>query len=66
MFLSTGKDESEPMLRATKKMIRTITGRSYPSLQFMSLIPEGEHHRSVFPYVFTKGMRWLFRQSPVR
>jgi C-terminal processing protease CtpA/Prc len=23
-------------------------------------MPEGEHHRSVFPYAFTKGIRWLF------
>jgi len=23
-------------------------------------IPAAEHHRSVFPYAFTKGIRWLF------
>jgi hypothetical protein len=60
VFLSTGKDESEPMVRTTEKMIRTMTDRNYPGLRFTSLMPEGEHHRSIFPYAFTKGLRWIF------
>jgi hypothetical protein len=60
VFLSTGKDESEQMVRTTERMIRTLTGRKYPGLRFKSEIPEGEHHRSIFPSAFTRGMRWLF------
>jgi hypothetical protein len=59
-FLSTGKDESEQMVRTTEKMIRMMTERKYPGLRFASLMPEGEHHRSVFPYAFTKGVQWLY------
>ncbi|MFZ2055591.1 MAG: alpha/beta hydrolase-fold protein [Candidatus Aminicenantales bacterium] len=64
VFLSTGKDESARMIRTTEKMIRTIEDGNYKGLQFNYLIPEGEHHRSVFPYAFTKGARWLFGSSP--
>jgi predicted alpha/beta superfamily hydrolase len=59
VFLSTGKDESAQMIRTTEKMIRIIEGRNYMGLRFASLIPEGEHHRSVFPLAFTRGVRWL-------
>jgi hypothetical protein len=48
------------MVRTTEKMIRTITERKYPGLRFASLMLEGEHHRSVFPYAFTKGVQWLY------
>jgi len=64
VFLSTGKDESEQMIRTTDQMIRTIEARKYEGLRFAHLMPEGEHHRSVFPYAFTKGIRWLL--GPVR
>jgi hypothetical protein len=60
VFLSTGKDESDQMVRTTEKMIRTMTERKYPGLRFASLMPEGEHHRSVFPNAFTKGVQWLY------
>jgi len=66
VFLSTGKDESAQMIRTTEKMIRTVEDRKYAGLKFASLMPEGEHHRSIFPYAFTKGVRWLFRGSPGR
>jgi len=60
VFLSTGRDESEQMVRTTERMIRTLTGRKYAGFRFTSEIPEGEHHRSIFPSAFTRGMRWLF------
>jgi len=60
VFLSTGKDESAQMIRTTEKMIRIIEDGKYKGLRFNYLMPEGEHHRSVFPYAFTKGVRWLF------
>ena len=60
VFLSTGKGESAQMIRTTEKMIGTIETRKYTGLRFAHLIPEGEHHRSVFPYAFTKGVSWLF------
>jgi len=64
VFLATGLDESEQMVRTTRRMIQALAGRKYPGLRFSSLIPEGEHHRSIFPFAFTKGMRWLF--APLR
>jgi predicted alpha/beta superfamily hydrolase len=66
VFLSTGKDESAQMIRTTEKMIRTLEDRKYAGLRFANLMPEGEHHRSIFPYAFTKGVRWLFGGSPGR
>ncbi len=63
VFLSTGKAESEQMVRTTERMIRTLSERKYQGLRFLSEIPPGEHHRSVFPSAFTKGLRWLFGPS---
>jgi len=60
VFLSTGKDESAQMIRTTERMIETLEARKYMGLRFAHLNAEGEHHRSVFPYAFTKGVRWLF------
>lgn len=63
VFVSTGKDESAQMIRTTEKMIHILEERKYQDLRYASLMPEGEHHRSVFPYAFTKGVRWLFGPS---
>lgn len=63
LFLSVGKDESEQMTRTTEKMIRVLEDGKFEALRFASLMPEGEHHRSVFPYAFTRGLRWLFGPS---
>lgn len=61
VFLSTGRDESAQMVQTTEKMVRTLMERKYPGLRFTSLLPEGENHRSIFPYAFSKGVRWLFK-----
>jgi predicted alpha/beta superfamily hydrolase len=63
VYLSTGKDESDRMIRTTERMVRTLKERSYAGLWMKSLIPEGEHHRSIFPSAFTKGLQWLFGLS---
>jgi len=60
VYLSTGKAESEQMIRTTEKMIRTLKERGYSGLKMSASIPEGEHHRSIFPLAYTKGLRWLF------
>jgi predicted alpha/beta superfamily hydrolase/glyoxylase-like metal-dependent hydrolase (beta-lactamase superfamily II) len=60
VFLCTGRDENPQMIRTTDEMIETLEERRYQGLRLAHLIPEGEHHRSVFPYAFTKGIRWLF------
>lgn len=63
VFLSTGRDESQQMVQTTDKMIRTLLERKYPGLRFTSLLPEGENHRSIFPYAFSRGVRWLFKKA---
>jgi predicted alpha/beta superfamily hydrolase len=60
VYLSTGGDESERMVRTTERMIRTLNGRRYAGLRLKSALPEGEHHRSIFPLAFTRGIQWLF------
>jgi uncharacterized protein len=60
VYLSTGRDESEQMIRTTERMIRTLSERRYPGLSLKSALPEGEHHRSIFPLAFTRGIQWLF------
>ncbi len=60
VYLSTGQDESEQMVRTTERMIRTLTERRYVGLRLKSALPEGEHHRSIFPLAFTRGLQWLF------
>ena len=62
VFLSTGGDESEQMVRTTAQMIRTISERRYAGLRFAAQMPRGEHHRSLFPWAYTKGLRWLFER----
>jgi hypothetical protein len=60
VYLSTGKDESDQMIRTTEQMVRVLNERRYAGLRLKSLIPEGEHHRSIFPFAFTRGLQWLF------
>lgn len=60
IFLATGEDESERMVKTTRRFIEIIDQRNYQNLRFKSIIPEEEHHRSIFPYAFTKGLQFIF------
>jgi predicted alpha/beta superfamily hydrolase len=65
IYFSTGMDESEQMVSTSIKFISILSGRDYPSIHFKSMLPEDEHHRSLFPSAFTKGMRFVFSQNKV-
>jgi predicted alpha/beta superfamily hydrolase len=60
IFLATGEDESERMVKTTKRFIDLMNNRNYQNLRLKALIPEGEHHRSIFPSAFTKGLQFIF------
>jgi predicted alpha/beta superfamily hydrolase len=60
IFVSTGEDESERMVNTTSRFIELMNQRNYQNLRFKSINPEEEHHRSIFPYAFTKGLQFIF------
>jgi predicted alpha/beta superfamily hydrolase len=60
VFLATGADESGRMVQTTSRFISVMKSRTYEGLKFKSLIPEGEHHRSIFPLAFTRGLQFIF------
>jgi hypothetical protein len=62
IFFSTGMAESDQMVSTSKKFISILSGRGYPSIRFKSMMPDDENHRSLFPYAFTKGMRFVFSE----
>jgi predicted alpha/beta superfamily hydrolase len=65
VFFTTGMDESDRIVNTAKKFIRILSGRDYPGIHFKSMMPEDEHHRSLFPFAFTKGMRFVFSKNEI-
>jgi predicted alpha/beta superfamily hydrolase len=63
VFLATGAAESGRMVGTTEKFISVVKSRNYKNLKFKSMLPEGEHHRSIFPYAFTRGLQFIFGQA---
>jgi len=62
VYLSAGEDESQRMRDGSLKLSNTLSKRKYPHLRFQfSLVPE-ENHRSLFPYAFSRGMRFIFSE----
>ena len=64
VFLATGAAETDRMVGATRKFIDLMKTRNYRNLRFKSMLPEDEHHRSVFPPAFTRGLQFLFGRGP--
>ena len=65
IYLSTGMDESERMVRTSRYFTGVLSGRGYNSLRLEAVMAEGEHHRSLFAQAFTKGMRFVFSDVAV-
>lgn len=62
VYLSVGEDESQRMRDGSIKLSNKLAKREYPHLRFRSsLVPE-ENHRSLFPYAFSRGMRFVFSE----
>jgi predicted alpha/beta superfamily hydrolase len=60
VFLATGAAESERMVQTSEKFMSLMKSRSYEGLKFKSQLSEGEHHRSIFPLAFTRGLQFIF------
>jgi hypothetical protein len=63
VYLSVGADESRRMTEGTIHLNNVITKRNYAHLRFQFSLVEGENHRSIFPYAFSRGLRYVFSKS---
>ena len=62
VYLSVGDGESRRMKEDSISLNSVLTGRAYPNLRLKFSLVEDENHRSLFPYAFSKGMRFIFSQ----
>lgn len=60
VFLSVGEDESQRIREDSVNLSKTISKRKYPHLRFQFSLVEGENHRSLFPFAFSRGLRFVF------
>jgi len=60
IYLAAGKDESLRVRDNTQMFGNKLRERNYPNLHLNASIVEGENHRSLFPYAFTRGIRFVF------
>ncbi len=58
--LSVEKDESPRMKDRMPRFNDTLSKRKYPHLKFNFYLVEGENHRSLFPFAFSRGLRFVF------
>ena len=63
VYLSVGEDESQRMREGSIKLNDILSKRGYPCLNFKFLLAEGENHRSLFPYAFSRGLRFIFSEK---
>jgi len=59
-YLSVGARERSHMVTNLQKMERLLRSRNYSDLALQTSIIAEETHRSVFPFSFTKGLRFLY------
>ncbi len=63
VFLSVGEDESQRMREDSINLSSTISKRGYPHLRFQFSLVKGENHRSLFPFAFSRGLRFVFSDN---
>jgi len=63
VYFSTGLDESERMVSTSERFIKNMMTRGYTGLKFKGLMAPGEHHRSIFPLAFTRGLQFIFSKK---
>jgi predicted alpha/beta superfamily hydrolase len=61
IFLATGEAESSLMTESSRDFINILNKRQYKNLKFKGMMPKGEHHRSVFPFAYTRGLQFIFK-----
>jgi predicted alpha/beta superfamily hydrolase len=60
VFLSVGEDESQRIREGSINLSNTMSKRGFPHLRFQFSLVEGENHRSLFPFAFSRGLRFVF------
>lgn len=60
VYLAVGEDESQRMRDGSIRLSDTLSKREYPHLRFQFSLVQEENHRSLFPYAFSRGMRFIF------
>ena len=60
VYLAVGADESQRMKDGALRLNDTLLKREYSHLKFHFSLVEGENHRSLFPFAFTRGLRFIF------
>lgn len=64
VYLASGSLETPGIKDNSVEFGRTLDTRKYPGLKLKWVIMEGEHHRSIFPLAFTRGLQYLCGKSP--
>ncbi len=59
VYLASGGLEGPNIKDNSIQMGRILEERNYQGLKLKSVVLEGEHHRSVFPLAFTRGLQFL-------
>ena len=60
VYLAVGEDESQRMRDGSINLSDTLSKKEYPNLRFQFSLVQEENHRSLFPYAFSRGMRFIF------
>ena len=63
VYFSTGLDESKRMVSTSERFIQIMKTRGYTGLKFNGVMAVGEHHRSIFPLAFTRGLQSVFSNN---
>jgi predicted alpha/beta superfamily hydrolase len=63
VYLASGSLETPGIKDNSVEFGRTLEARKYPGLKLKWVIMEGEHHRSIFPLAFTRGLQYLFGKN---
>ena len=64
VYLASGSLETPNIKETSIAFGRQLDARKYSGLKLKWAILEGEHHRSVFPLAFTRGLQFLFGGNP--
>jgi hypothetical protein len=63
IHLSVGENETQRMREGSIKLNSILAKREYAHLNLEFLLAKGENHRSLFPYAFSRGIRFIFSKA---
>jgi predicted alpha/beta superfamily hydrolase len=64
VYLASGSLETPNIKDNSAEFGGILEARQYQGMRLKSVIMEGEHHRSIFPLAFTRGLQFLFGRDP--